>query len=80
VLEMMKYKTWWYIYRRSIREVVSKLLNRYFNPQEPSKPDEKTKRLHCEHFKLITDQMNYIYTIIKNKKIALRVPILDTAK
>ncbi len=44
VLEMMKYKTWWYIYRRSIREVVSKLLNRYFNPQEPSKSDEKTKR------------------------------------
>lgn len=43
-------------------------------------PDEKTKRLHCEHFKLITDQMNYIYTIIKNKKIALSVPILDTAK
>ncbi len=28
-MKLMKYKTWWYIYRRSIREITSKLFTRF---------------------------------------------------
>jgi hypothetical protein len=30
VLELMKYKTWWYIWRRSIREITSQVFHRYY--------------------------------------------------
>eukprot|EP00906_Rhabdomonas_costata_P019230 RCo028069 len=45
VLEMMKYKTWWYIYRRSIREVVAKMLARFSKRDEndPHKVDAAMK-------------------------------------
>jgi len=46
VKKLMKYKTWWYIYRRSIREITSKLFNRFTqalagNEKEKGKGKEK---------------------------------------
>lgn len=41
VLELLKFKTWWYIWRRSIREVTSQVFGRYYNKPQRGAPSER---------------------------------------
>ena len=41
VLELLKFKTWWYIWRRSIREVTSQVFGRFYNKPQRGVPAER---------------------------------------
>lgn len=41
VLDLLKFKTWWYIWRRSIREVASQIFSRYYNVSRRGKASEE---------------------------------------
>ena len=62
VLELLKYKTWWYIWRRSIREVTSRAFSRFYNISKEANDKRAVLLQHtaAEKAKLqhIIDQMS----------------------
>ena len=66
VLELLKFKTWWYIWRRSIREVISQVFGRFYNKAQRGQPSERDgdtierERLagDIEHMEKIASQMD----------------------
>jgi hypothetical protein len=63
VLELLKFKTWWYIWRRSIRELTSQLFSRYYNTShrgqrvDQDTSEEDRLRSMIEQFDRIYQQM-----------------------
>lgn len=53
VLEMIKYKTWWYIYRRAVRELAAKALSRYLRKDKDivSRDRKAAQQAAAEHKK-----------------------------
>lgn len=68
VLEMIKYKTWWYIYRRSIRELVSKLMGRHRKKlKEDANPDASKSGKSLEKESLLTKLKTQLQNMSKAK-------------
>eukprot|EP00981_Chlorochromonas_danica_P015728 scaffold14367_cov250-Ochromonas_danica.AAC.24 len=69
VLERIKYKTWWYVYRRAIRQLACKLLTRWNDqPQSSSRDSSRRSTQQAQEAtqKKLQEQLIQLQKIVEN--------------